>query len=101
MTKNIYYSANPALWSHGDEMSAGREATLNDTWEVWETWTVDQDGYGVSDWIDDIRRSDYLNDLSDEAMKELMRLIAVNRSNPEYQNLVMHTKDYIESTLEI
>lgn len=101
MARNIYHNSNPASWSHGDEMYSERTATLEDTWNVWEKGDVDEDGYGVSDWIDDMRRSDYFDDMPDAAVKELMYLIASNRTTTEIKNLVQHTKDYIETTLEI
>lgn len=100
MAANPYYNPNPANWWHGDEMFEGRSSTVVDVWHTWETGAVDDDGWGVSEWIEDIRRSDYFGDMDEATLKELMRFIAKNRLSPELKNLAQYTHDYIDATLE-
>ena len=100
MAKNPYYDPNPANWWHGDEMFQGKSADIEDAWDTWETGVVDCDGWGRQQWIDDIRRSDYLNDMSNEVLEQLMRLIASNRHKPEFKDLTEYTRLHIEIVLE-
>lgn len=101
MTKNPYFNPDPAQHWHGDEMfeSLSRDATLQDTWYVWQSHGVDCDFWSKQDWADDIRRSDFFNDMNDECLFELMRMIATHRKGEHIKNLAQHAKDYIEETL--
>jgi hypothetical protein len=100
MAKNPYYDPNPANWWHGDEMYQGKEASVDDAWATWETGQSDCDGWGRQEWIDDMRRSDFLNDMSNEVLSQLMQLIATNRRDKNFSALAKYTASHIECVLE-
>lgn len=100
MAKNPFYDPNPAAWWHGDEEFLGKDATLEDAWSTWETGAVDCDGWGIDDWIDDIRHSDFLGDMDRKEIHQLLTMIAVNRNDERFKDLVQYATQHIQITLE-
>lgn len=103
MSRNPYFNNNYSNHWHGDEMfeSDGRDASVADTWFVWETGNEDCDGWGRKEWIDDMRRGDFFNDLPDAAYAEILKLIAENRGSEQFKSLAKYAHDYIDATLEL
>ncbi|GEM_PF-6850118 len=81
-------------------MLIDRQADIWDVWHTWETGSLDCDLWGPDDWQDDMLRSDYFDDMPEEAFVELLSLMAKNRGSPQLTNLVKHTTLYITTTLE-